>query len=94
MKRISSLLSEYDGRIYIFLEDEKTKNKFVKQAILEGFTFSDGVNLSSRSIDNIIAINRNLTVNFVGTIGRIAFQCADKIGNEKLHKINYKELMW
>ncbi|MBR3589135.1 MAG: hypothetical protein IKL16_06185 [Clostridia bacterium] len=93
MKRISSLLSEYDGRIYIFLEDEKTKNKFVKQAILEGFTFSDGVNLSSRSIDNIIAINRNLTVNFVGTIGRIAFQCADKIGNEKLHKINYKELM-
>lgn len=93
MKKLNSLLMEYDGTIYIYLDDENTKKAFIMQAESEGFTFSDGVKLSSRPIDNIIAINKNFTVNFVGSIGRIAFQCAEKIGNKKLYKINYKELM-
>ncbi len=92
MKTLKTILSENTGRVYAYLEDEKARKSFVCQAESEGFTFCDGCSLSSREIGDIMAINRDFTINFVGFIGRIAFQCAEKVGNEKLHKINYNDI--
>ena len=40
-----------------------------------------------------MAVNRDNTINYVGTVGHIAYQSADKIGDEPLIKIDYSEVL-
>lgn len=93
MKSIKSLLSKYNGRIYVFLTNESVSKQFLKNAELEGFTFDDGTKPTSRKADFIFAINKNMTINYVGFVGHIAFQAASKIGNEPLIKIDYEKML-
>lgn len=74
MGKISSLLSEYESRIYIYLANGEIGRKFLRDAEDEGFTFGDGVNPTARENDGIFAINKNMTVNYVGFIGHLAFR--------------------
>ena len=59
----------------------------------EGFTFSDGVKPTERQISDIIAVNDDMTINYVGAIGRIAYQAADKIGDKPLVRIDYRDVL-
>lgn len=94
MKSITSLFSKYKtGRIYIFLADDFVGNRFMENAEKEGFVFGDGIKPTERNYANIIAINRDMTINYVGFVGRVAFQFADKIGDQQLIKIDYRELL-
>ena len=93
MSKIKSLLAKNEGRIYVYLATESVANQFMVDVENEGFTFADGVKPTDRKPANIMAVNRDNTINYVGTIGRIAYQSADKIGDEPLVKIDYKELL-
>lgn len=94
MKTIKSLLSEYCGdRIYVYLHNERIAKLFMKNAEEEGFTFEDGVKPTERGCSNIIAINEDMTINYVGFVGHMAYQCADKIGDKKLIRIDYRDLL-
>jgi len=84
-------LSRKKGRVYIYLEDDETCRRFIDEAEREGFTFCDGAAPSSREHSTFYALNPDLTINFIGFSGRIAYACADKIGNQKLIKYDYKK---
>lgn len=93
MSSIRNLLNANDGTIYIYLHDDKTATRFMNDAENEGFTFSDGVKPTQRTSANIMAVNRDCTINYVGTNGCIAYQAANKIGNEPLIKIDYRDII-
>lgn len=93
MSRIKFLLSTYTGKIYVYLATEDVGKQFLQDAENERFTFCDGIKPTARTPANIMAVNRDNTINYVGTVGRIAFQAANKIGNEPLAKIDYREII-
>lgn len=93
MVSIKSLLSSYVGRIYIYLADEYIGRRFLQDAENEGFLFRDGVKPTQREADCIFAINDDMTINYVGFVGHAAYQAADKIGNEPLIRIDYRDIL-
>lgn len=93
MSGIKSLLSTYTGRIYVYLATEDLRKLFLQDAEKEGFTFCDGVKPTEREADIIFAINNDMTINYVGFVGHMAYQVADKIGNQPLVKIDYREFL-
>lgn len=93
MLSIKSLLSAYNGRIYIYLATAEIGRRFLQDAEDEGFTFGDGVKPTQREADCIYAINEDMTINYVGFIGRAAYQAANKIGDKPLIKIDYRNML-
>ena len=93
MSRIKFFLSTYTGKIYVYLATEDVGKQFLQDAENEGFTFCDGIKPTERTPANIIAINRDMTINYVGFVGRIAYQASNIIGNEPLVKIDYQEII-
>lgn len=92
MERTIKNLANMDGRVYVFLENVEIGEKFLQQAESEGFTFGDGVKPTERCYAEIMAVNGDLTINFVGTNGRIAFGGgAATIGGKKLIRIDFKK---
>lgn len=73
-KTLTHLRSILQGRVYIYLKDETTCRKFYEQAEAEDFKF--GKNKPTESpIDNIIALEHNKQLSFVGFAGYMAVQC-------------------
>ncbi len=93
MSKITNLLFAYTGRIYVYLATENICNQFLKDAENEGFTFCDGTKPTAKHSSDILAINDDMTMNYVGFIGRMAYQAANKIGNESLVKIDYQNIL-
>ena len=87
-------LSQMDGRVYVYLRTAAIAKEFLKQAETEGFTFCDGIKPTERKGEEIMAVNPDLTLNYVGTNGRIAYGGgAVKIGSEPLIRIDYEKLL-
>ena len=87
-------LSEINGRVYIFLRTPELGRRFLLQAEQEGFTFGDGEKPTARQYAEVMAVNRDITINYVGTNGRIAYGGgAVKIGSEPLIRIDYEKLL-
>lgn len=85
-------LSQMNGRVYVYFKTESLCRQFLIQAEQEGFTFQDGVKPTERHISNVIAVNKDYTINYVGTIGHIAFGSNIKrIEDESLIRIDYAE---
>ena len=87
-------LSEINGRVYIFLRTPELGRRFLLQAEQEGFTFGDGEKPTARQYAEVMAVNRDITINYVGTNGRIAYGGgAVKIGSEPLIRIDFEKLL-
>lgn len=93
MSSIKSLLSAYAGRIYVYLATDDLGKQFLRDAENEGFTFCDGVKPTQREADSILAINDDMTINYVGFVGHMAYQASDLIGNQKLVKVDYRDVL-
>lgn len=92
MSKTIKSLSEMAGRVYVYLADSAIGEKFLQQAEQEGFTFEDGVKPTERHYSEIMAINHNHTINYVGFIGRIAYGSgAETMGNKKLIRIDFEK---
>lgn len=92
MDRTIKELAKKNGRVYVYLEDFETGNQFMQQAESEGFTFTDGAKPTERCYAEIMAVNCDITINFVGANGRIAFGSGTKtVGGEELIKVDYKK---
>ncbi|MGM9554751.1 MAG: hypothetical protein ACI3V2_10625 [Faecousia sp.] len=59
----------------------------------EEFTFTDGTNPTQKHASDIIALNPDATINYVGFVGRVAFQATNRIGNQPLIKIDYRDVI-
>ncbi len=91
--RIKALLAAHPGRIYIYLATEEISRRFLRDAENEGFTFRDGVKPTQRDADSIFAINDDMTINYVGFVGHMAYQAADRISNKPLIRIDYRDVI-
>ena len=92
MSKTIKNLSRMNGRVYVYLANSDVGEKFLLQAEQEGFTFTDGAKPTERCYAEIMAVNRDITINFVGMNGRIAFGSGAKtIGNETLIRIDFEK---
>ena len=90
MKSISEL-SKLEGRVYVYLSSPEICKQFFEDAEAEGFTFGDGKKPSQKQTANIIALNSNGTLNYVGANGRIAYGSgAKKVGEKMIIRIDYE----
>ena len=94
MSKLKNLLSAYpNSRIYLHFETSELARRFLADAEAEGFTFGDGVKPTERSADSIFALNDDMTINYVGFVGHMAFASGtDKVGDKKLVRIEYGEI--
>lgn len=90
---IKQIVAETDGRVYVYLANEEIGRRFLEDSEKEGFTFADGVKPTERDMDCIYALNPNMTINYVGFVGHMAFGCAKKIGDERLIRVDYREFI-
>lgn len=60
-------------KVYVYLANDEIGRMFMQQAEDEGFTFGDGAKPTERCYAEIMAVNDDATINFVNSIGRIAF---------------------
>ena len=88
---IGQLAEKTNGKIYVLLSDNETGRRFMEDVGKEGFTFGDGASPASRSFEEIMAVNRDHTVNYVGTNGRIAYSAgAQTVGGLPLTRLDYR----
>ena len=85
-------LSQMNGRVYVYFKTNILCQQFLMQAEREGFTFQDGAKPTERHYSDVIAVNKDSTINYVGAIGHIAFGSnVKRIGDESLIRIDYAE---
>lgn len=82
MRKIKELAN--NEKIYVYLATEEIGKRFFRQAEDEGFTFGDGAKPTSRHYSDIMAVNPDGTINYVGSYGRMAF------GANAVNKIDYQ----
>ena len=93
MKTIKELASMGE-RVYVYLKDEQTAQRFLRNAVTEGFTFGDGVKPTDRHWSDLYAIHPDGTLNYVGAIGHIAFGSGTKMmWKEALIRIDYEKVL-
>lgn len=85
-------LCKKGAKIYAYLANGEIGNKFMQQAEDEGFTFNDGAKPTSRCYAEIMAVNDNYTINFVGSVGRMAFGSgAETVNGQKLFRVDFEK---
>lgn len=94
MSKLKNLLSVYpNSKIFLHFETSELARRFLADAEAEGFTFGDGAKPTSREPDSIFALNDDMTINYVGSIGHMAFSSGtDKVGERKLVRVEYSEI--
>lgn len=89
MRTIANLLN-LDGRVYVYVPSKNIRRLFLKNAQDEGFRFGDGVKPTRRrAYDDIYALNKDFTLNFVGSIGHIAFHHPEVPNDYNLIRVDY-----
>lgn len=70
---LREIIKEY-GTVYIHLDGVKSEMEFLRQAENEGFLFGDGIKPTEKTPSDFFAIHGDGTLNYINSIGRIAFQ--------------------
>lgn len=88
-KILTELVFSTNQRVYVHLPDKETLQAFIKNAEAEGFKFAGGKAISKMPLDDFYALNKNMTVNYINFIGRVAYQC----GVENILRIDYRKFL-
>ena len=88
MRTIANLLN-LDGRVYVHLSNKNVAKIFLQNAESEGFRFGNGKKPTKRKWDDIYALNKDFTINYVGYIGHIAFHHPEVPNNYNLIRVDY-----
>ena len=88
MKTIKELTT-MGKRVYVYLKDEETARRFLRDAETEGFTFGDGVKPTERQWSDLYAIHPDGTLNYVGAIGHIEYGS----GADSVIRVDYRNLI-
>ncbi len=88
-RTISALRKTLKGRIYIYCANEKIGRQFLCDAEKEGYRFGKTKPTDSKW-SNIIAVETNKQLSYVGFCGHAAFQCNGGSNSEgSFHRIDY-----
>lgn len=94
MERKLRNLAKGNQKAYVYLSNDELGRRFLKQAKSEGFKFGDGTVPTQHMYEEIMAVNPDLTINYVGAYGRVAFGAgASQIGSTDLIRIDYEKFV-
>lgn len=89
MERTITNLSKLKGRVYVYLANADIGKSFMSHAKAEGFKLGKA-DPTTKEPAEIMAVNLNKTINYVGSIGSAAFHSnLDTIGGEPLIRVDY-----
>ena len=92
MKSIKELVMKETRPVYIHTPSKALARDFLKQAEEEGFLFGDGKRPTKKPLDDYYALHQDLTINYIGFVGRLRYNSNDDgILRGEYHDL-YKEL--
>lgn len=86
MRTIRQLINS-KKKVYIFLKNKAIQARFMSNAEHEGITFGDMVKPTERQADDIMALNADGTICFLGWAGRMCYH----YGGDAAIRINYEK---
>lgn len=87
MKTLKTIVTETGKSVYVYAEDNATAVQFLQDAESEGFMWSDGSKPTQNHTSDFYAVHTDMTINYLGAMGRTAFQCK----SDSIFRLNYKE---
>ena len=94
MGMITDLVNKSSGKVYMYLANDEVGNGFLKQTECEGFTFGDGAKPTDRCYEEIMAVEKDHTIHFVGSIGRMAFGSgATTVGKQGILRVDFAKYL-
>lgn len=94
LRSIEKLRSEFDGKLYLFSNDQEIGERLLNDAEKEGYLFGK-VKPSEKQWSDMIAVNKDKTISYVGIIGRIAYQTGEATGIDyKKYVSGEDDYMW
>ena len=88
-RTMTALRKSFDGKVYIIVKGNELRKQFVKDAETEGFRFGT-INPTGSSTDDVIALEPNKQLSYVGFAGRAAIQCnGGSNAKGQFHLIDY-----
>ena len=76
-ERTLTNLLNLDRRVYLYFANAAVWDIFVRQATAEGFLWSGKTKIPKKQRDDIIAMNNDMTFNYIGWAGHMRFGCSD-----------------
>ena len=86
MRTIRQLINS-DKKVYIFLKNKAIQSRFMSDAEGEGITFGDKVKPTKRQADDIMALNADEMICFLGWAGRMCYH----YGGNTAIRIDYEK---
>ena len=72
MRTIKDLINR-DKRVYIFMRTKEIQFRFMSDAAREGIAYADGVKTTERAVDDIMVLQADGTICFLGFAGRMKY---------------------
>lgn len=72
MRTIRNLINQ-EKKVYIILPTKEIQYRFMSDAAREGITFGDGVKTTERDVDDIMVLQADGTLCFLGFAGRMNY---------------------
>ncbi len=85
MRTIKELING-EKKVYIFLRTKAIRYRFMSDAEREGITYGDKVKPTERQVDDIMALNPDGTICFIGLVGRICYHA----GGDTVIRVDYE----
>ena len=86
MRTIRQLINS-EKKVYIFLEIKAIQSRFMSDAEREGITFGNKVKPTERQADDIMTLNADGTICFLGWAGRMCY----RYGGDTAIRIDYEK---
>ncbi len=88
MKSIKELVMKETRTVFVHTPSKAIAKDFLKHAEKEGFLFGDGKRPTKKPLDDYYALHQDLTINYIGFVGRIRFNSRDNV----MIKVEYQDL--
>ena len=85
MRTIKKLINT-EKKVYILLKNKAIQYRFMSDAEREGITYGDNVKPTERKVDDIMALQPNGTICFLGWAGRMCYH----YNKENVLRIDYE----
>lgn len=72
MRTIRNLINQ-EKKVYIILRSKAMEYRFMSDAAREGITFGDGVKTTERNVEDIMVLQPEGTICFLGFAGRMNY---------------------
>ena len=72
MRTIRELIGK-EEKVYIVLRSKPIRYRFMADAALEGITYGDGISATDREADDIMALQSDGTICFLGWAGHVCY---------------------